>query len=144
MTTYTTIPDANLEPGKPARSVDALALRDNPLAIAEGDATAPRIDPINAMEHQGAVAAVGTYAFLFCRVDTSTDLAPGDTVSGAVLRYTGISSQSDGWPDNTAGDDTKIRTISTSITGTWRCMSHIYRDSFGTGVGSAGVFLRIA
>lgn len=40
---WTTIPDANLEPGKPARSVDAIALRDNPIAIAHGMAGAPRI-----------------------------------------------------------------------------------------------------
>jgi len=42
--TWTTIPDANLEPDKPARSIDALALRDNPVAIAEGAAGAPKID----------------------------------------------------------------------------------------------------
>lgn len=43
MTTFTTIPNSSLEPGKPIRSIDGLALRDNPLAIIEGDATAPRI-----------------------------------------------------------------------------------------------------
>lgn len=43
MTTYTAIPDANLEPGKPARSVDAILLRDNPIAITEGAAGAPRV-----------------------------------------------------------------------------------------------------
>jgi hypothetical protein len=43
MTTYTSIPNSSLEPGKPIRSIDGLALRDNPLAIIEGDATAPRI-----------------------------------------------------------------------------------------------------
>lgn len=43
MTTFTSIPNSSLEPGKPIRSIDGLALRDNPLAIAEGDATAPKI-----------------------------------------------------------------------------------------------------
>lgn len=43
MATWTEIDDALLEPGKPARSVDALALRDNPVAIAEGAPGAPRI-----------------------------------------------------------------------------------------------------
>ena len=43
MTTFTTIPNSSLEPGKPIRSIDGLALRDNPLAIIEGDATAPRM-----------------------------------------------------------------------------------------------------
>lgn len=43
MTTWTTIPDASLDPNKPARSVDAKALRDNPIAIAEGAASAPKV-----------------------------------------------------------------------------------------------------
>lgn len=43
MATWTNIPDSVLEPGKPVRSVDALALRDNPIAIAEGASGAPRI-----------------------------------------------------------------------------------------------------
>lgn len=42
-TTYTAIPNANLEPGQPARSIDALSLRDNPDAIAEGSSGAPRV-----------------------------------------------------------------------------------------------------
>lgn len=41
MATWTTIPDSSLEPGKPIRSIDALALRDNPVAIAEHDIGAP-------------------------------------------------------------------------------------------------------
>lgn len=40
---WTNIPDDVLEPGKPIRSVDAIALRDNPIAIAQGLAGAPRI-----------------------------------------------------------------------------------------------------
>lgn len=40
-TAWTDIPDASLEPGKPARSVDALALRDNPVAITERATGAP-------------------------------------------------------------------------------------------------------
>lgn len=43
MTTFTTIPNSSLEPGKPIRSIDGLALRDNPLAMFEGDASAPRL-----------------------------------------------------------------------------------------------------
>lgn len=34
---YTVIPDGRLQPDAPVRSVDALALRDNPLAIAQAD-----------------------------------------------------------------------------------------------------------
>lgn len=43
MATWTTIPDSSLEPGKPIRSIDALALRDNPVAIAEGAVGAPKV-----------------------------------------------------------------------------------------------------
>ena len=43
MATWTTITDAALEPGKPGRSIDALALRDNVIAIAEGAAGAPKV-----------------------------------------------------------------------------------------------------
>lgn len=43
MATWTTVPDASLEPGKPIRSIDALALRDNPVAIAEGASGAPKV-----------------------------------------------------------------------------------------------------
>ena len=55
MAEFTVIPDANLEPDKPARSIDALALRDNPIAIAEGAAGAPRIQ--TAAIQDGAVTA---------------------------------------------------------------------------------------
>ncbi len=43
MATWTDVDSARLEPGKPIRSIDGLALRDNPIAIAEGATGAPRI-----------------------------------------------------------------------------------------------------
>jgi hypothetical protein len=43
MADWTTIPDSSIEPGKPIRSIDGLALRDNPVAITEGGTGAPRI-----------------------------------------------------------------------------------------------------
>ena len=44
MTSWTTIADNRLEPGKPARSIDAIALRDNPIAIAENAPNAPKVN----------------------------------------------------------------------------------------------------
>jgi hypothetical protein len=41
--TWTNIPDTNIEPGKPVRSIDMIAMRDNIPALANGDAGAPRI-----------------------------------------------------------------------------------------------------
>jgi hypothetical protein len=43
MASWTNIADATLEPGKPIRAIDARALRENPIAIAEGAAGAPKI-----------------------------------------------------------------------------------------------------
>jgi hypothetical protein len=43
MADWTNVADATLEPGKPIRAIDARALRENPIAIAEGAAGAPRI-----------------------------------------------------------------------------------------------------
>ena len=45
MTAYTTLADATLAQDKPLTQSVARALRDNPLSIAEGDASAPKIQP---------------------------------------------------------------------------------------------------
>lgn len=72
MTTFTTIPNSSLEPGKPIRSIDGLALRDNPIAMFEGDATAPKLqtaaiqdDAVTKDKLQSPTA--GT-AYLICRI----------------------------------------------------------------------------
>ena len=49
MATWTTIADARLEPDKPARSIDAIALRDNPVAIAENAPNAPKVEQYYAL-----------------------------------------------------------------------------------------------
>jgi hypothetical protein len=57
MTAWTDIPDSNLEPGKPARSVDALALRDNPVAITERATGAPIVQvPVIEVKTTGTAA----------------------------------------------------------------------------------------
>lgn len=43
MTTYTAIPNSELAVDAPARSINALQLRDNPIAITEGASGAPRV-----------------------------------------------------------------------------------------------------
>jgi hypothetical protein len=45
MADWTNLPDSTFDEGKPIRSVDGLALRDNPAAIARGAPGAPRITP---------------------------------------------------------------------------------------------------
>ncbi|MBL3552716.1 hypothetical protein [Rhodovulum sulfidophilum] len=46
MTDWTTIPNDVIEAGKPGRAVDGRALRDNPVAIAEGAPGAPGISSV--------------------------------------------------------------------------------------------------
>jgi hypothetical protein len=55
---WTTIPDARLLPDAPGRSVDALALRDNPIAIANGDAGAPNIQTAGIADDAVTVAKI--------------------------------------------------------------------------------------
>ena len=146
MADFTTIPDSNIEPGRPIRSIDGLALRDNPIAIAEGAAGAPRIQTagiqnsavttakIAANERMttanvlgqtagASVGAVGSYAFL--RPNNATSYGPGSTLAGSSLRYSGA-----------------LRLVNTSSArhtavdggapaGTWRCMGQRTGDVGG-------------
>jgi hypothetical protein len=139
MATWTTITDAALEPGKPIRSVDGLALRDNSIAIAEGASGAPRIenaafdaavlgsekfqagtderDWVLGRTSGAAAGAVGTYAFLNVVGGSAT---AGDLKAGSDLEY------SDSVDDG-----------GSSPSGTWRAM--------GTaGFTRSTVFLRIS
>ncbi len=57
MATWTDIPDSNLEPGAPARSVDAIALRDNPIAMSERATGAPVVQvPVIEVKTSGSSA----------------------------------------------------------------------------------------
>ena len=154
MAEWTTIPDDVLEPGKPIRSVDTIALRDNPVAIAEGAAGAPRISPSSAAINWAAstntaaerdwvlnrtagasVGAVGTYAFLGRTVQTAT--AQGATVAGSALRYCSISHSDNTWSTQTGQVGALGST--TAPAGTWRCMGR--SDAIGA---MATVWLRIS
>ena len=68
MATWTTIPNASLAPGAPARSIDAIALRDNPVAIAEGATGAPIVQSkalANYIEKNAAYTALEN-DFIYC------------------------------------------------------------------------------
>jgi len=122
MADWTTLPDSSLEPGKPMRSIDGLALRDNPIAIAEGAAGAPKVlaaglatgdnerDWVLARTAGASVGAVGSYAFLnrltVAAVNPVPSITPGQTLSGSSLRYADADNNQSG----------------TSLAGTWRCM----------------------
>jgi hypothetical protein len=131
MADWTTLPDSSLEPGKPMRSIDGLALRDNPIAIAEGAAGAPKVlaaglatgdnerDWVLARTAGAAVGAVGTYAWL--GETSAVTTAPGGTRAGSSLRYVGIAKDVP-WDSGTS----TLLALGHSNTpaGTWRCMGH--------------------
>lgn len=145
MATWTNITNAALEPGKPIRSVDGLALRDNPIAIAEGASGAPRIvndavtngtlgsekfqtgtaerDWVLGRTSGASTGALGTYAFL-ARISGGNALA-GTVIAGSDLEYSDSGGQSSGTPS-----------------GSWRLMGNV---NPGAGIGNtASLFLRIA
>ena len=139
MATWTTIPDSSIEPGKPIRSIDGIALRDNPIAIAEGASGAPRIedaaldatvtnagrDWVLARTAAAGAGAVGTYAFL-SRGTTST--SAGDTVAGSALRYAGAPSN---FTLGVSLPGSLAVPTGGAPSGTWRCVGQ-------TGVSTSG------
>lgn len=89
MTTWTAIDNARLEPGKPARSVDALALRDNPIAIAEGASGAPRVSQAACPEPKAGEA----YLVASCPVAISAGPSGSSVVNmwqGFAMPATGV------------------------------------------------------
>lgn len=148
MADWTAIPDSSIEPGKPIRSIDGLALRDNPIAAFEGASGAPRLadaalgpaasattagrDWVLARTALADVGAVGTYAFL--RTAITAHVAAGATRAGSALSYAGVNES-----DNT------IPFVGSSGTpsGTWRCMGYLYYPGLSGSYGTT-LWLRIA
>jgi hypothetical protein len=128
MATWTTLPDASLEPGKPIRSIDGLALRDNPVAITEGAVGAPKIqtealitgERMNTANVLNATAgaaagAVGTYAM----ATGGGTSAFGDTVAGSGLTNSGALR---GWGGPGSAYQFAQANTGSALSGTWRCM----------------------
>lgn len=84
MTAYTVIPDADINPDKPIKSATAYALRNNPIAIAEGDSTAPSINPAalliggkggdGVLNNAAALTGMGFYEFSSMAVSAAKNL----------------------------------------------------------------------
>ena len=125
MADYNAILDAEIEPEKPVTTSLLNRLRDNPIAISEGAAGAPRVqtaaiaggavtaaklatgtgerDWVLARIAAAAVGAVGTYAFLY---NSGSATLPGETRPASLLRYSSAAGGS------SSGEPS----------GTWRCM----------------------
>lgn len=145
MATFTTLPDASLEPGKPIRSIDGLALRDNPIAITEGAAGAPRVQDaalnatvttagkewvsnrIAAQNHQD----IGSMTIAWNT--TTGNVASNATIAGGSLRFTsGSSNQTSKAPANIFNVSTNNTSTfdtfnTTALTGTWKNMGGFCR-----------------
>lgn len=149
MTTWTNITTAALEPGKPVRSVDGLALRDNPIAIAEGAAGAPKVedaaldgtatsagtDWVLDRNASAAAGAVGTYAFM---LTSGGPRSAGDTIAGSSLSYASMRYDIPSLGDAPSMDLTTDGTPS----GTWRLMGG--SGSGPTSNNDISVWLRIS
>lgn len=140
MPDYTDLPDTAVGIGGVPSGTTVTALRDNPLAIAEGAAGAPRIQTAgiedsavtNAKIAAGTIgseklqtgtdernwvgARIGSLAFnaqgtyIFAQNNSGGTLDTGDTVDGANLRASSTTTNRPG--------------VSSNLTGTWVCMGY--------------------
>lgn len=89
MADWTNIPNGNIETGKPIRAIDGRALRDNPIAIAEGAAGAPRIVAL-AMAGGRSLPTIGAADLSYAAI---TGLAAAREIGGFMqTMYSGGSS----------------------------------------------------
>ena len=147
MTTYdaAAVADAVIAHKKGITLQQGRALRDNPIAIAEGASGAPRVDAIAAMSHQGVEGAVGTYTFARRTSGTAT-VGFGTTLAGSSLSPTAAATR------RTGGGFTDPWDLSngSALSGTWRCMGRAQYSFVGTATDSgktmfgATLWLRIS
>jgi hypothetical protein len=128
MTTYTAITDAETGFEKPVTISLMRRLRDNPLAIQQGDATAPNI--LLGVVAKSALGGVGTHAFCIrAVVSSSAPITAGTSYSGSELRYSGADSQTGGGTPS----------------GTWRALGTAGTKTVGgTSYSYATLFQRIS
>lgn len=132
MTTYTTITNALVAVGAKPFATTIQALRDNPLAIAEGDATAPSLLP--AIANKSTAGGVGTY--IWARAG-GTDFAFGATIAGSSLTPT---SGQYGW--NSMASNVGNFNVGAAQSGTWMAMGTY--DAVSGPASGATLWLRIA
>ena len=147
MATWTTLPDASLEPGKPIRSIDGLALRDNPVAITEGAVGAPRVQDaaLNTTATTAGKDWVSNRMALQNHQDvgsmtiawntTTSNVASNGTIAGSNLRFTSSQSNTDSVPANiftiiTSSTGTFPTSNTSALTGTWKNMGGFCRGAF--------------
>ena len=168
MADWTNLPNQAVGVGGLPSGTTVTALRDNPVAIAQGAAGAPRVQDaaldttvtsagrnwVAARIVGAAAGAVGTYVFAW-RNSTATPPAFGGTVAGSELRPAGFTSGGSGVafapfsPNSTIfpssneifGSDGTARA---PLSGTWRCMGEARRVSSDDGNYPHTLWLRIS
>src|SRR5699024_6996147 len=146
MAQWTNIPTDRIEPGKPIRAIDGLALRDNPIAIAEGAAGAPRVqtngiansavttDKIANSNVTAQKLATGGNENNWVRARTATSTA-GAVGTYAFVGRTGNTTNpsnptTTNWNGTIAGSNLRLASggnsfnNSASLSGTWRIMGY--------------------
>jgi hypothetical protein len=124
MADYVTITDAQVDPEAPITSELMSALRDNPIAIAEGAVGAPRIEPIAFSANYYTAGAVGTY--VWARRTTGT----GDVSFGTTLAGSSLSPTSAAYGSNAFNIVPGAFTIGSALSGTWRAMGTYDHELF--------------
>ena len=149
MATYTAIPDSAVDPDSPLTSELVTALRDNPIAIAEGAAGAPSL--AEGYANSAAAGGVGSYIFAVLDYTNDSERVAGDTVSGAQLTPVGIRSETAN-PGATPAEFTTGEIIAEfngasppagTLSGTWRCMGYAFTDDDSVTVYATTLWLRI-
>ena len=113
MTTYNAIPDSLLEPGDPITSDIGFRWRDNPIAMFEGSAGAPRLQLAALDAGFTTAGGIGSYVLAY----TSANVAFGATRAGSTLFPTSaLRGQSNNLIDAFAFD------AGAALAGTWQCM----------------------
>ena len=121
MADWTNLPNQAVGVGGLPSGTTVTALRDNPVAIAQGAAGAPLIS--GALTKIIAQQEIG--AFIFARGPSTT--AYGSVVAGSVLTYAGALSSASG----SASSSTSLRSVSFnsgasgSPSGSWVCLGRI-------------------
>lgn len=115
MTTYSTITDGQIDQDSPVTQPLLTALRDNPIAIAEGASGAPSI--LAGIGSNSTAGVVGSYAF----ARSSSDVDFGATIAGSAIFPTSAA-----YGALNAGTNTPANTFgflaAPSLSGTWRCL----------------------
>jgi hypothetical protein len=142
VTTYTAIPNGDVDQDSPITQPLMQLMRDNPVSMFEGDPTAPKLQ-FAAMDTWFTTAgAVGTYVFA-ARGTGTADVAFGSTISGSSLVPTGAVYSI---PGTISGAGITLN-VGSALSGTWRCMgTYDHTATFGGGSSVLGgtLWMRIS